>query len=254
MPASIQSERRRQNFLMTFEAQTVTWLCSRMPRWMTSNRLTALGIAGAGLVFIALLLGRGERWWLLTGIAGLAIHWFGDSLDGRLAYYRGKPRKWYGFVLDVMADWISLCLVSAGFAVYFAQYKFVPIIFMAAYGAGMLIATTRYKITGKYRIDSGKFGPTEMRLVIAMILLIEIFFSQSVIIFGSLAALMMLASDVIEFRRLLQAANRRDRSEKKQMMKINVRSDAFRRSTLAGHPAPKGVTTNYFHRDTIHDF
>jgi len=222
MPASIQSERRRQNFLMTFEAQIVAWLCCRMPRWVTSNRLTALGIAGAGLVFIALLLGRSERWWLLAGIAGLAIHWFGDSLDGRLAYYRGKPRKWYGFVLDVMADWISLCLVSAGFAVYFARYKFIPVIFMAAYGAGMLIAITRYKITGKYRIDSGKFGPTEMRLVIAMILLVEIFIPKSAIIFGSLATLMMLASDVIELRQLLQIADRRDRAEKKERRTTDV--------------------------------
>jgi phosphatidylglycerophosphate synthase len=245
MPASIQSERRRQNFLMAFEAQTVAWLSSRMPRWVTSNRLTALGIAGAGLVFVALLLGRGERWWLLAGIVGLAINWFGDSLDGRLAYYRGKPRKWYGFALDVMADWISLCLMSAGFAFYFARYKFVPIIFMAAYGAGMLVATTRYKITGKYRIDSGKFGPTEMRLVIAAILLVEIALPQSVIFFGSLATLLMLASDVIELRQLLQTADRRDRVEKKRMMKINVPSDAFRRSTFTGCPTPKGVTTNY---------
>ena len=65
MPASIQSERRRQNFLMTVEAQTVAWLCRRMPKWITSNRLTAFGIAGAGLVFIALLLGRSEHWWIL---------------------------------------------------------------------------------------------------------------------------------------------------------------------------------------------
>ncbi|MCI0693522.1 CDP-alcohol phosphatidyltransferase [candidate division KSB1 bacterium] len=227
MPASIQSERRRQNFLMTFEAHTVAWLCSRMPCWVTSNHLTALGIAGAGLVFIALLLGRGERWWLLAGIVGLAIHWFGDSLDGRLAYYRGKPRKWYGFVLDVMADWISLCLMSAGFAVYFARYKFVPIIFMAAYGAGMLIAATRYKITGHYRIDSGKFGPTEMRLVIAMILLLEIFIPQSAIIFGSLATLMMLASDVIEFRRLLRIADRRDRAEKNEQRQRSTAKKSF---------------------------
>jgi phosphatidylglycerophosphate synthase len=222
MPASIQSGRRRQNFLMKFEAQTVAWLCSRMPKWATSNRLTALGIAGAGLVFIALLLGRGERWWLLAGIAGLAIHWFGDSLDGRLAYYRGKPRKWYGFVLDVMADWISLCLMSAGFAVYLARYKFVPVMFMAAYGAGMLIATTRYKIAGKYRIDSGKFGPTEMRLVIAMILLAETFIPQSAIILGGLATLMMLASDVAEFRRLLRSADRRDQSERKKLQTTDV--------------------------------
>lgn len=216
MPASIQSERRRQNFLMQIEAQTVAWLCGRMPRWVSSNGLTAFGVSGAGLVCVALLMGTSNRWWLLAGIAGLAIHWFGDSLDGRLAYYRKKPRQWYGFVLDVMADWISLCLLSAGFAFYMAQYQFIPIIFMAAYGAGMLIATTRYKIAGHYRIDSGKFGPTELRLVIAAILLVEIILPQSVIVSGSLATLLMLASDLIEFRQLLRTANQRDHAEKKE--------------------------------------
>jgi hypothetical protein len=86
----------------------------------------------------------------------------------------------------------------------------------------MLIAATRYKITGKYRIDSGKFGPTEMRLVIAAILLVEILIPRSIIIFGSLATLMMLASDAIEFRRLLQAADRRDQAEKKELLATNV--------------------------------
>jgi phosphatidylglycerophosphate synthase len=213
MPASIQSERRRQNFLMELEARTVTWLCSRMPWWVTSNQLTALGLAGAGLVFVALLLGKINRWWLLACIIGLTIHWLGDSLDGRLAYYRGKPRKWYGFVLDAIADWSSSCLVCAGFAVYMARYKFIPIIFMAAYGAAMLIAATRYKIAGHHRIDSGKFGPTEMRLAIIAILLIEIILPQSVMVSGSLAALFMLVSDAIEFRQLLQTADQRDRTE-----------------------------------------
>jgi phosphatidylglycerophosphate synthase len=97
MPVSIQSERHRQNLLMQLEARVITWLCGRMPEWVTPNRLTAFGLAGAGVVFTALLLGSLNRWWLLGGIIGLAIQWFGDSLDGRLAYYRGKPRKWFGF-------------------------------------------------------------------------------------------------------------------------------------------------------------
>jgi hypothetical protein len=116
-----------------------------------------------------------------------------------------------------MADWMALCWVSTGFAFYFPRYKFIPFIFMAAYGAGMLIAATRYKIAGKYRIDSGKFGPTEMRFAIAGILLLEMALPQSVIIVGSLATLIMLANDAIEFRQLLRTADRRDRSEKTQI-------------------------------------
>jgi phosphatidylglycerophosphate synthase len=191
-----------------------------MPAWVTSNQLTAFGLLGAGVVFLALILGKLNRWWLLGGIGGLAMHWFGDSLDGRLAYYRRRPRKWYGFTLDIMADWVSLCVMSAGFALYSARCKFVPIIFMAAYGGGMLIAATRYKIAGQYRIDSGKFGPTEMRLVIAAILLVEIALPQSVIFCGSLATLCLLFSDVSEFKKLLHTANQRDRAETKQRQQL----------------------------------
>jgi phosphatidylglycerophosphate synthase len=214
MIANIQSDRQRQNGLMKLETRAVTWLCRRMPRRVTSNQLTAFGLCGAGVVFLALLMGKHNRWWLLSGIIGLAMHWFGDSLDGRLAYYRRQPRKWYGFTLDIMADWVSLCMMSAGFAFYFGRYKFVPIVFMAAYGAGMLIAATRYKITGHYRIDSGKFGPTEMRLIIAAILLMEIAWPPSMLLCSSLATLCMLISDLIEFRQLLHAADMRDRNER----------------------------------------
>lgn len=222
MNNAIRNDRQRENVLKNWETRAVTWLCSRIPRWVTSNQLTTLGLAGSGMIFIALLLGQSNHWWLLGGIIGLAIHWFGDSLDGRLAYYRRRPRKWYGFVLDMMADWISLSLISAGFAVYFPRYKFIPIIFMTAYGAGMLIAATRYKITGRYRIDSGKFGPTEMRILIAAILVVEIALPQSVIFCGGVATLAMVNIDVIEFRRLLRSANKRDRAEASKRQPVNA--------------------------------
>ncbi|MCG3120797.1 MAG: hypothetical protein ALAOOOJD_03639 [bacterium] len=222
MNNAIRNDRQRKNVLKNWETQAVTWLCSRMPPGVTSNQLTAFGLAGSGVIFTALFLGRAQRWWLLGGILGLAIHWFGDSLDGRLAYYRRQPRKWFGFVLDLMADWISLCLISAGFAVYFPRYKFIPITFMAAYGAGMLIAATRYKITGRYRIDSGRFGPTEMRLLIAAILVVEIALPQSVMLCGGFALLGMVSSDVVEFRRLLRTANKRDRVEAGKRQLVNA--------------------------------
>jgi phosphatidylglycerophosphate synthase len=216
MTTSIQSERQRQNGLMKVEARVIAWLCARMPDWVTPNRLTTFGLMGAGVILTSLLLGKENRWWLLGGIIGLAIHWLGDSLDGRLAYYRRRPRKWFGFVLDVLADWASLCTVSMGFVLYLPRYEFLPILFMAIYGSGMLIATLRYKITNCYRIDSGKFGPTEMRLVVAGILLVEIALPQSVILFGGVATLMMLISDVVELRKLLRTADRRDRAEARE--------------------------------------
>lgn len=83
--------------------------------------LTLIGTLGSGLVFLAFVLGAYvANWYLLLGIIGLAINWLGDSLDGRLAYYRNIPRCWYGFALDIIDDWIGIVLIGFG---YYLEYQ-----------------------------------------------------------------------------------------------------------------------------------
>lgn len=83
--------------------------------------LTLIGTLGSGLVFLAFVLGAYvANWYLLLGIIGLAINWLGDSLYGRLAYYRNIPRCWYGFPLDIIADWIGIVLIGFG---YYLEYQ-----------------------------------------------------------------------------------------------------------------------------------
>ncbi len=207
-------ERQRSNWLMLHERSTIAWLCPRMPWWLTSNMLTGLGVIGSAMLAAAMILGRSDRWWLLAGILGLAVNWFGDSLDGRLAYFRKRPRKWYGFVLDLMMDWTSLCLIVAGSAYYLPKFKFIPVAFMAVYGARMLIAALGYKITEEYRIDSGQVGPTEVRLLVAAALLLEIFIPGTLLGLGVLASAALFCVDIFEFRKLLKCADARDYRER----------------------------------------
>lgn len=207
-------ERQRSNWLRRYERRAVAWLCPRVPQALTSNMLTGIGLCGGALLSAALLLGRGARPWLLLGIVGLAINWFGDSLDGRLAYYRKRPRKWFGFVLDLMTDWISLCLITAGIALYLPRLKFIPVAFMAVYGARMLIAVLSYKITDEYRIDSGKVGPTEVRLLMSAMLIAETAWPGALALVGLLATLALAVVDGIEIRKLLALADLRDLLER----------------------------------------
>lgn len=206
--------RERSNWLMQRERRTLAWLCRRTPAFVTSDMLTVLGLAGGGIIFLSIVMAQTSRWWLVGAILGLSIHWLGDSLDGRLAYFRNRPRKWYGFALDIMVDWISLCLVAAALAIYFAALKFVPVIFMVAYGVRMLIAVLSYKILEVYRIDSGKIGPTEVRILTALALCFEMFAPGSLLVVTSLATLLLLGVNVFEFYQLLQSANERDKAER----------------------------------------
>lgn len=210
---SISQDRKRTNVLHTQELALIAYLVERMPRWVTSNMLTTIGLCGNLLVALFMLLGAltSESWWLLLTPLGFAINWFGDSLDGRLAYYRGKPRKWFGFCLDIVVDWIGIVAIGLGYYSYVApEWKLVGFIFVALYGAEMIISQLRYKVTDRYSIDSGLLGPTEVRIILALLFSSEYFFPGSIQWIGLAISVVLLIAFLTDFADLLALANERD--------------------------------------------
>lgn len=210
---SISQDRKRTNVLHSQELALIAYLVERMPRWVTSNMLTTIGLCGNLLVALFMLLGAltGESWWLLLTPLGFAINWFGDSLDGRLAYYRGKPRKWFGFCLDIVVDWIGIVAIGLGYYSYVApEWKLVGFIFVALYGAEMIISQLRYKVTDRYSIDSGLLGPTEVRIILALLFSSEYFFPGSIQWIGLAISVVLLIAFLTDFAGLLALANERD--------------------------------------------
>lgn len=212
----ILSDRKRTNILKVAEQRLIHHLLKRLPKYVTPDILTGIGLLGALIVCTAFLLDvTVNQYMLLLGIFGLAVNWFGDSLDGRLAYYRQTPRKWYGFALDIIMDWISLVLTGIGYFFYAsADLKIIALLFIVLYGWSMLIALLRYKIVDVYRIDSGVFGPTELRIVIAIILIVEVIFVGSIAYLASLTVLVLSIINLIETRKVLHLGNVRDQKEK----------------------------------------
>jgi phosphatidylglycerophosphate synthase len=211
---SIKSDRKRSNFLKNAEYTTISYLCKIMPRWVTPDMLTAFGVFGAVVVFFGLQLAKIDKLFLLLSILGLAIHWFGDSLDGRIAYYRNTPRKWYGWALDIHADWLAIIIIGLGFYFYFPYYNFVAFLFVAAYGGAMIIALLRYKINNQYIIDSNYFGPTELRIVLSAVLFLEILFPYILLGFGMIGTVLLVVFNTIDSIGVLKAGDVRDLSEK----------------------------------------
>jgi hypothetical protein len=146
---------------------------------------------------------------------GFIINWFGDSLDGRLAYFRNKPRKWYGFALDLTVDWLTTVLIGFGYIVYVGEgWELLGFGFVVLYGWSMMTALLRYKITGVYTIDSGLLGPTEVRIIISILLFLEALFQNFIIYSGVLACVVLFIINAMDFLKLLKSANRRDREER----------------------------------------
>lgn len=207
------SDRQRTNILKKAEQLTIVFLLPKVPKFITPNILTLLGTLGSGLVFLAFVLGAYVgNWYLLLGIIGLAINWLGDSLDGRLAYYRDIPRRWYGFTLDIIADWIGIVLIGFGYYIYAENgTQIVAFAFVALYGWSIIISQLRYKITNEYSIDSGFVGPTELRFIIAFILIAEVLFPGSITYLAGFITIILLIINVIDSLKLLRLGDLKDK-------------------------------------------
>ena len=85
-----QSRRIQTSVLNAAEKKVLVWLAQRQPRWVTSDGLTAIGVAGAIIVALGYILSNHHIGWLWLASLGFVINWYGDSLDGTLARVRGE--------------------------------------------------------------------------------------------------------------------------------------------------------------------
>jgi phosphatidylglycerophosphate synthase len=209
--------RQRTNLLKKYEQAALAFLVQILPAWVKPDMLTALGFFGNLIVGLSFVIAKyfGEMY-LLLGVAGFAISWFGDSLDGRLAYYRNRPRKWYGFSLDLITDWLGIIIMGAGFIVY-AQgvMKIFGYFLVTLYAWEMIIALVRYKVTDNYSIDSGVFGPTEVRIIFSLVLILEVLFNGVIYYFAGAAVVGLIVAGIVDTIKLLKSADNRDKNERK---------------------------------------
>src|SRR5690554_1240359 len=82
-------DRKRTNILIKPEQRFISYLVKIVPSYISPNILTTIGILGSVLVLIGFALAYYSSInFLYLCIVGLFINWLGDSLDGRIAYYR----------------------------------------------------------------------------------------------------------------------------------------------------------------------
>jgi len=212
---SVFGDRTRTNLLKKHEQQAIAWLVQRIPAWITSNILTGIGFFGYIVVFASFLLASYvSRTYLLLGLLGFLINWFGDSLDGRLAYYRNKPRKQYGFTLDITIDWLSIILIGLGYIIYIdGIWEVFGYGFVTMYAWEIILALIRYKITGKYSIDSGKVGPTEVRVAVGACMVAEVFMPDSLIYSAGFLVIAIFIVNIRDTHKLLRVADEIDKKE-----------------------------------------
>jgi archaetidylinositol phosphate synthase len=161
---------RRVNQALTtrIEKRALQWMAERAPMWVTSDRLTMLGLSaqiGAGICFA---LSRYERRFLLAVIACLALNWLGDSLDGTLARVRRQERPRYGFYVDHIVDVLGAVALMCGLGFSGLLHWETAMAMLIAF---LVLSSESYLATytlKTFELSQGIFGPTEIRILLAM--------------------------------------------------------------------------------------
>ena len=150
------------------EKRLLVWIAGRLPHWVNSDRLTLLGITsmlGAGLAFWA---ASWQPWTLFLVVVFLALNWFGDSLDGTVARVRQQQRPRYGYYVDHVIDLLGTLFLVGGLALSGFMSPLVALGLLVAYymvSAEVFLATHAH---GVFRMAFMGFGPTELRIVLAI--------------------------------------------------------------------------------------
>jgi archaetidylinositol phosphate synthase len=161
-------QRVNDSFLGPIERPTLAWIAARLPVSIAPDHLTAFGVVGSLITAAGFLLSRSSLTWLWLASAGLAINWFGDSLDGTLARVRGIERPRYGFFIDHTSDLfcqvITFLALGASPLANFGVACVGLVTFLLAFVYSLIAAHTRATM----RITYFYFGPTEIRALLLL--------------------------------------------------------------------------------------
>jgi phosphatidylglycerophosphate synthase len=158
--------RIQRNVLAVQERRLLNWICPRLPGWVTPDKLTILGLIGAGIIFAGYAASAVGRGWLWLAVAGYVIQWFGDSLDGSLARFRSIERPRYGYFVDHSADVLGVLLILGGLGL--SSYIRLDAALIALAGYYMLAAHAfiSARVVGELKLSYVSAGPTELRIIL----------------------------------------------------------------------------------------
>jgi len=168
MTNTTQTEARRvhDSLLAAVEKRCLIWMAQRLPPSINSDHLTVL--AGVSMLGAGLCYWNGSRPALLAAIGLLVVNWFGDSLDGTLARVRHHERPRYGFYVDHVLDVVCILFIFAGLVLGGHMSLAIGAGFLIAYYLLMIEIALATHAVGVFRISFWKFGPTELRILLAL--------------------------------------------------------------------------------------
>lgn len=159
-------QRTSEFLLRRLEDRVLPWLAGRLPGRVVPDHMTALGVLASAGVAVCYVLTNQDPAWLWGASAGLVLQWFGDSLDGTLARYRGIERPRYGFYLDHVVDAFSTVAVGLGLGLSPYMLLSVALALVIGYLVLSINVYLETYVHDEFSFGYGWVGPTEARVLL----------------------------------------------------------------------------------------
>jgi len=168
-PSDMRLRRHNEGILQFLERPALRRLAASMPRWVTPDMLTAFGLFGSVVAAAGYALAPYASATLWIASIGIAINWFGDSLDGNVARARGIERPAYGFFIDNATDILEYAIFSIGMGLSgYVRWDLI-LAALAAFYMMMLLGLIKSRVMNVFQISFGGMGLTEIRIVFVLI-------------------------------------------------------------------------------------
>jgi len=170
-----QAKRIQTSLLNGVEKRALVYMAERMPKWVTSDMLSGVGIIGAILIAAGYLLSDHSIQWLWLSSFGFVVHWFGDSMDGTLARVRNQQRPLYGYYLDHTLDVITEGIMFLGIGLSCLMHIYVALMVFILYLAMTLNVSINAHLKSEFKLTYLHLGPTEFRAVVILMNTLYVF-------------------------------------------------------------------------------
>ncbi len=155
-----------------------------IPRWFPPEGIIAVGHLSAIAGAVGLALATRNPWWAALAAAGVAASHLADMVDGTHARATGQCRNG-GELLDHFVDPLafSYWVTALGFACGRLDWAIAGVIVVFATA---VLTNIRAKITGEFTLAA--FGSTEMRTLLVLCGVAQIFLASPALAFWLLAS------------------------------------------------------------------
>src|SRR3954452_19696934 len=164
-PRGADASREKAFLLAVPEQRLLEAIARRLPGFVRPDHLTVLALAAGGAFAVAAWSGS-----FLIAAGLLAVHWFGDSLDGTLARVRKAERPRYGYYLDHLADAFATALIGLGLGLSSSMHLTAGLVLVVAYLALSINSYLETQALGRFSLGCGRLGPTEARIALVALL------------------------------------------------------------------------------------